>query len=689
MRAALLNVASDGLARDTVGSVAMFDMTRTANLLMWTRVLHPDAQMEGRPQHDLRKEYASDEQAQQSDECVETLRDLDAADWQQRAYETAEKVHQNTAEGIGLLRKVAELCDCDMLRFMKSGRQGLSGVYTCMAFSHMFNGNLLASGHTAAFVAFAGVQRTGEQCTYGHGEKARLVLHECGSYNGVRRAVFTICSLVGMARLGVHDEYAAQDMHAAARDAPEWAAATKLLKRVDDALCAVDATRSCISPPLLTAFYSAVADWAEEAMHDSSCYSVLLVAFAASAFEVDSRAPAWVCDFWDAYAETHCLSSMCLWGAVEFVCALHTQRLRKPIGIYVALLIIFAGAVSQLTDEGDAVFGPVVFCRSAGEQICESYKSMTFFKAHRKMRKAHNYRPTAAAPAACSTGGPSGSKCGFTDILHRTLQYGQHRSRSEHGSPLAETRLRVCITNLSLKEQLMRSISGAGEVVLSGEGRKQLRRILVIACMAYPAVLHPWCHSSAKMTSYLIESKRKPDVRVDAQQERMTTAGNVENPYRDIQGASVISTLLFPICCHSLHDTTRHLFAHFESKDLDVKFKSKSEKRVVPYTTAVCIDVFLDYVVDNAKETFDAERWLVRSECATDDDYSRCAAVFASQERLVRALVATMRGSSMLWEKCQTALSRHDDRAAKKQRTKATLAAERPQEPDYEFAFAP
>jgi len=229
---------------------------------------------------------------------------------------------------------------------------------------------------------------------------------------------------------------------------------------------------------------------------------------------------------------------------------------------------------------------------------------------------------------------------------------------------MSETRVRVCLTNLGFKQQLLHCLRGSPHCVRIGTGRKGARRLAVSFFMTMPCVLYPWCYDRNTGISYLVEHQRDATTRGSMRRAVIggcaTTDGNVENPYRDMHGAIIISTFLFPIASEAMINTVEHLFGTVPRVVDDLQRKGGS--RCTTYETGHCMETFANCIASVADAALGetVQNALLVSGATRDR-----VAILTRHLNFVNAIVETVKGTGMLWEKCQIAFSCQDARRGK------------------------
>lgn len=448
----------------------------------------------------------------------------------------------------------------------------------------------------------------------------------------LRRTQFVFSTIVALAQTMILSEFeaAAHEMgmeahkgRAEARNSPEWNATVDMIDSMKSALLpTVSAKHHRHGPSSFVACAFTLANWFERAVYDDVLFGVIRAAFAAPCFTL-GKASSKVRECWKQTVKDSGSSTVCLIAASQFLCAARVDAGDGcAMTLNVAALCVLSGAIGNLMDPNEKS-GPFVLCTDAfrhANAVNNKLPPVTC-KHMNKVNEA-NVKIT------------TGNGCGYNYIIDALLDNDGHRKQN-HKSHLVEARLSACLVMLSTKEALMRDLKDPA-LAAPGEGRKDVRRIHVTGLETLPSLKHSWARHVGDGKSYLVERVRDP--------EKNTNAGDlVEKPWRDVNGTSVLVTLLFALAGEAFMST-------LEALQGDETIKSPEEgMRVIKTTsTGVCVNRFLDFLLTVSERYFDPnvlpevdERVKGRSE----------AILMLSQKRaFVRAFVRVARDTGNMWE---------------------------------------
>jgi hypothetical protein len=590
-------------------NIAMADMMRTSTFCLLSGDI------------EARKEYTRDRRSpenQKKGELWRIIRSPRITPENRMAYATAEAMTENFDDGVQALKALKDRNEEELLEFVNTSIPHLVRNLECMAFPILFDGQRLRAGITIAAKLFGE-----EELDYGVDFMARHVLNANASAISLFRLQATFCAFLAMARvyiIGVKDD--------------GW---MELMYIIDDFVTEMDnELKSKLkeegsrrdAPGSITAAFACIATWFEMAVHDDNAYRVVQSAFQSPVL-VLGEACSKLTRCWQAFRqENQVPDAVNLWTAVQFLVTARKEMYGTSMPISTAVHIVLSGLVGNCVTADD-IPGPFILCHSCKEFAAVYYKKLPKVKFTLPEYESYDAEGRVKSPTR------DGSReCKETQIIKTILDKGRVRGQHEKGR-LVETRLAASLPFLSIKEALMRDLP-KGVSASTSEGRKDLRRLHIKYLQTLPGSKHAWC-LHLDQGSYLIERKRTGD-------DGRTTSDNVEKPWRDILGGSLISTLYHPLAGEAFMLTLEDIVDGYG------KFESN---------TNACVEVFASKMEQVANIVFDPAHALYG---APDHLEGREHAhrIFSQQRALVKAVCEIIRTQTgALWEAMQLTFSMH------------------------------
>ena len=589
-------------------NIAMADMMRTSTFCLLSGDI------------EARKEYTRDRRSpenQKKGELWRILRSPRITPENRMAYATAEAMTENFDDGVQALEALKDRNEEELLEFVNTSIPHLVRNLECMAFPILFDGQRLRAGITIAAKLFGKSRRH-----YGVDFIARHVLNANASAISLFRLQATFCAFLAMARvyiIGVKEDGWRELMDII--DAFVTEMDNELKSKLKEEGSRRDA------PGSITAAFACIATWFEMAVHDDMAYRVVQSAFQSPVL-VLGEACSGLTRRWQAFCQENQVSAVNLWTAVQFLVTARKEMYGTSMPISTAVHIVLSGLVGNCVTATD-IPGPFILCDSCKEFAAVYYKKLPKVKFTLPEYESYDAEGRVKSPTR------DGSReCKETQIIKTILDKGRVRGQHEKGR-LVETRLSASLPFLAMKEGLMRDLPN-GVSASTSEGRKDLRRLHIKYLQTLPACKHTWC-LHVDQGSYLIERKRTGD-------DGRTTSDNVEKPWRDILGGSLISTLYHPLAGEAFMLTLEDIVDDYG------KFESN---------TNACVEVFASKMERVANIVFDPAHAL---HGAPDrlEGREHALRIFAQQRALAKAVckIISMQ-TGALWEAMQLTFSMH------------------------------
>lgn len=586
-------------------NIAMTDMMRTANSCLLSNNI------------EMCKEYTRERRSDgyRRGKLWQMLRSPLITTQHNMAYATAEAMSKNFKNGLEMLRQLKELYEPDLLEFVNCAKPHLVTHLESMVLPVMFDGQRLYAGMTIAATLFG----TGEN-RYGVEFMAQHVFNASASTISLFRIQMTFCSFLAMSSVATFT---------AKEDGWEEVIVIieNLVHRMDEHLKSKN-SEECSRrdvPGSITEAFTCIADWFEMALHNDTMYRVLHYAFQAPVLvlgETNERTKT----LWKEFCAANKVEKVNLWTAVHFLVTARDEMYSTSMPISTAIHIVVAGLVGNCV-ANEHIRGVFVLNGSCKHIASSFYKKLPDIKF-----ELPDPRRTYKCPIR------DGSRnCKQTAITERILREGSVRTKHPKGN-LITTRLGASFCYLSMKEALMRDLKN-GVSASPCEGRKDLRRIWIAYMMTLPCCKYSWCYHPDQ-GSYLIERKRSGD-------DGCTTKDNVEKPWRDILGGSLIATLYQPIAGEAFMLTLENI------GEVNGNFKSN---------TNACVQLFVSKMHEVSNMIFNQKHALYGSpERIEGREYAD--RIFSQQLALVGAMCKILNmQTGCLWEALQLAFSMHATR---------------------------
>jgi hypothetical protein len=525
------------------------------------------------------------------------------------AYSTAEAMYKNFRIGIDALENLSLLGEDELLVFMNTASGNLRACIECMGVPAIFDGQRLLAGNAIAAAMFGH-----EEAAYGSASVAKHALNANSSLMSLHRTHVTMCSFLAMSQ--IH----ASDCSSASTDADQMTREIEsliqdIVHMLDQPDKSGEASR-VDSPRAIAITMSRFATWFDEAVHDDVRYMVIRNAFQSEVLVLGEGASDDLKYHWDALCKDVPKASggIGMWTAVQIICSVRQSVANLALAIHTAMHVILSGIVGNST-LGHKINGPFVLNSRAKELAATYY--IRFPKRFRNVKFDEKNFPVRDGTR----------KCKKTVIIQALLDRGSVRGQHEKGR-LPETRLKAAITMSAWKESLSRDIPDRTSSSPS-EGRKDLRRVYITALQTLPALNRASCYDEDKH-SFLIEKSRNGD-------SGLTTADNVEKPWRDLLGGSLISTILFPLSGHAFMSTLINMEE--------------------PTHTNKCVLEFSERLESWSNSVFDPNEAVDTALPKDSVDY--IDTIFAQQRSFIRSFCNTIKGAGVLWESFNLTFSVH------------------------------
>lgn len=574
----------------------------------------------------------SEEVYQQRGRLWHILRNPNISHGQRQAYATAEAMHHNHREGLAALQALSERSDEELNSFMNSACRNLCSNLECMCVPILFDGQRLRAGLEIASTLFGA-----HEGSFGVDFIANHFMNASGSLMSLVRVQTSACVLMAMAKIHPSVESDAK------RDALLSAIDT-FLETLREALEAKLGQHRRDAPGSVAGVLECVANWFESALHDDDSYRIIKSAFQAPVL-VLGECSALLKRLWREFRCTHGVGAVNLWTAVQFVCTARAKIHGTGMCISTAVHVVLSGVV------GNCVCGE----ECCGPFMLNQPTKLVAVVYYRRLPKVV-YKLPRCSGAEESPVADRGNDCKETRIIKELLALGTVRAQHQKSASISETRLWASLLMLSMRESLTRNLPSHVSAAPS-EGRKDLRRLWILYLQTLPYMKHSRCQH-ADAGSCLIERCRKGD-------NGRTTRDNVEKPWRDVLGGSVIATLLYPVAGEAF------MYA-IENLAEDGKFTS---------TTNNCVDEFAHYMRRFANTTFDPKKAMASvSHRAEGHEYT--SVVFAQQRAFVHAYCNAIKHTGALWEAMQLTFSTHGPRDDDEREENAQHKRKASSEPD-------
>jgi hypothetical protein len=596
------------MMRHTDLNIAMADMMRTATLCL----LPGDIQ--------ARREYTRSRrssESQKNGELWNLIRGGFVTPESHTAYVTAEAMSENFDCGVRALEALQTRSEDELLMFVNTSIPHLKQNLECMAFATLFDGQRLRAGITIAARIYG--RSEGD---YGVNFVARHLLNANQSAISLYRVQTTFCAFLAMAN--VHIISAMGDGWSQHMGIPEVVQFpfTKMLEALQSTINEDGARRETAAS--ITYAVECIADWFEMAVHDDAAYYVVHSAFQSPVLVLGEACETLVSK-WQAFCVDQNVKAVNLWTAAQFLITARMEMDDTSMPISTAVHVVLSGLVGNLMSFS-GITGPFVLCYSCTVATARFYKGLP--KVDFKIPESDVYGPDGRSKSPTRNGSRD---CKATKITKSIRAKGHVRSQHEKGR-LVDTRLSASFPFLSIKEALMRDLP-EGVSASTTEGRKDLRRIYIKYLQTNPSCKHTWCLHTDH-ASYLIERKRTGD-------DGRTTSKNVQNPWRDVLGASILGTLYHPIAGEAFVRTLDELDESFESN------------------TNACVDTFAIWMEFVSDLWFSPEYAMYEAPDRLEGrEYAN--RIFAQQRSLVRAICKVIKmDTGTLWDAMQQIFATH------------------------------
>lgn len=590
-------------------SVAMVDMMRTSSFCLMGDDI------------EARKEYTRGRcsiQNQQKGELWRILRSQRITPENRQAYSIAESMSANFTDGIDALRQLHQSGDEYLIHYINNAAPHLVRNLECMLFPTLFDGQRLFAGISIA-ARFFGVSSK----SYGVNFMARHVLNANSSLISLFRVQATFCAFLAMARIHIVEE----------KD-DDW---EHLIEAIDTLVDDMDiALKSKFgaegsrrdAPASIAAAFACIASWFDRAVQDDVLYRILQSAFKAPVLVLGEACPA-LCRRWSECCRDNSLSAVSMWTAVQFLITSRREMHASVMPISTAVHVILAGVVGNCVAAFD-INGPFILSNDA-----KLYTSVYYKKLPRVNFSLPDF-DTFMDGGVCKNPTRDGSRdCKDTKIIKMILDKGRVRGQHEKGR-LVETRLCASLPFLSIKEALMRDLP-KGVSASPSEGRKDLRRLYIKYLQTLPSCKHRRSHNQDQ-GSYMTARRRSGET-------GQTTSDNVEKPWRDIIGGSIISTFLSPLAGEAFMYTLEAIV------DDQGKFTSNTNK---------CVQLFAENLNMVSGVVFDPETAMQGAPDRLEGrDYA--LRILSHQRAFSNAFCKLINmESGALWEALQLTFSMHN-----------------------------
>tara|TARA_B100001109_G_scaffold216554_1_gene185972 strand:+ start:1264 stop:3576 length:2313 start_codon:yes stop_codon:yes gene_type:complete len=533
--------------------------------------------------------------------------------------------------GVEGLRTLAAMNDSETLHFLCSAREALAGhlnmevVPLCL-----LDGEMLRFGNVLASELFGN-----SGCTFASSSIAPHYFTQCVHHCSLRRSLYSMCALVGMARTGMLVECIHETRQAGHDDclgysrlasSPEWMELGDLVSSLRGVYRERRANRSLVTDTnaSLSAFYRVFANWFDGCTHHDARFHCLQRAFSAACVTIGA-VPRKLKSLWAAYTAKAGVRSLCLWGAAEFACSAALSLTGKVIPLHAACMLVLSGAIGAVCHK--EITGPFVFTASASAMMRQAYREIGDLPV-----------PDARATDRVARFTPS--TCGYALTLKDMVEKNKTRFQNAMNN-YTECFVRACLVHLARTEGCRAVVTSSAVSCLPSERNKQARRIFVRAMMAAPACAVSDC--------FQLPGKHF-----------LASSASSEHAYKynDIMGGGVIIAILYPIASKALKDTVNLKFAHLQGL-------SKEEQKKFSVSTVECLDEFLLQLRSLADCVFDKETRLIRQGPNGEriKNLNWAELVFDQQFHFIRSFCNAVRGSSTVFSRICNATSRHVKRA--------------------------
>ena len=548
----------------------------------------------------------------------------------QQAYATADKMFDNFDKGLANLKELTLKTDQELVAFLNNGKEPTKLFMNCFMFPTIFDGNRMRCANAIA-ARFYGPKKESPHDAFGTSAQVAGVFDSNSNMVSMKRVVYTVCAILSMAKLNLwlaSSEAVANRVCARASALPQ-AAAGSSGKRASEATmnAAIQAEASKLpqwqeaaamyckvldiaskkmrcgdrpdAPGANADIIDFLATWFEGGARCADKFSLLSSAFTHDAFCID-KPDKTVRQKWREFRIDNGLESntnASLWLASQFLVSCRLEVHDISVGgsnILTAACIVFSGAISRLVDNADdtepSVRGPFKFAPHVESSIKKMFASFGPRIASERVSPLPN--------ATTETQDQTSKSCKSTKITNRILNKSEVRKTHEK-SDLVATRLSACMFVMSVKEMLMADIDPTldklppiklGVTASLHEGRKDLRRMYIIALQTLPCLKYARCRKM-NVTHLIEQNRRSPE-------SKKTTGDNVEKPWRDIVGGMLISTILYPsagqafisaLCrLPDVHPMPHDASLDPDDDDDDDTEDLKAEKRLIEEKSFVC-----------------------------------------------------------------------------------------------------
>lgn len=549
-------------------------------------------------------------------------------DHRMHCYRVAEEMHNNFSEGIKALKDLSGAENAQLIDTINCSKTNIGCSFISTFFSSMCDGQRLRAGNAISARFFGGSRYSyGEEA----GGKALCIFNAHGTLVSLKRIQYAFSMLIALSQTMIMVEYEAAaseldiDVRTSrfrARDSPEWKETVSMIEAMKASLLPTSTgTHHRHGPSSFVACASTLADWFERAVYDDVLFGVIRTAFGAPCFTI-GKVSSKVRKCWNDYVAESGTDNVCIMAAAQFLCSARVDVHNSCMPLNVAVLCVLAGAIGNMVDPSE-INGPFVLCEDAA----------------RHANAVNNKLPPVVCKVTSKASDANvklsnGNGCGYNYIIDALLDNDGHR-KQHHKSHLVEARLSACLVMLSTKEALMRDLAGAASAS-PGEGRKDVRRIHVTSLETLPSLKHSWARHAGDGKSYLVEKVRNP--------EKSSNAGDlVEKPWRDVNGTSMLITLLFVLAGEAFMST-------LEALQGDETIKTPGEGHRVAKTTQtdVCVNRFLDYLILISERYFNTDVLPEMDERV--QGRLEAIAVLRQKRAFVRAFVRLSRDTGNMWE---------------------------------------
>jgi len=622
----------------------------------------------------------------------------------QQAYATADKMFDNFDKGLSNLKQLTLKTDQELLAFLNNGKEPTKLFMNCFMFPTIFDGNRMRCANAIA-ARFYGPKNESPHDAFGTSAQVAGVFDSNSNMVSMKRVVYTVCAILSMAKLNLwlasseavanrvcarastlpqdaasssgkraSEETMNAVIHAEASKLPQWQeAAAMYCKVLEIASTKMPCGDRPDAPGANTDIINYLATWFEGSARCADKFSLLSSAFTHDAFCID-KPDITVRQKWRQFRIDNDLKSntnASLWLASQFLVSCRLEMHDISVGgsnILTAACIVFSGAISRLVENADdnepSVRGPFKFAPHVERSIKKMFASF----GPRIARE----RVLPFPKATTETQDQTSKSCKSTKITNRILEESSVRSTHEK-SDLVATRLSACMFMLSVKEMLLADIDPTldklppiklGITASLHEGRKDLRRMYIIALQTLPCLKYARCRKM-NVTHLIEQNRRMPE-------SKNTTGDNVEKPWRDIVGGMLISTILYPSAGQAFISSLCHLpdihpmphDASLDAKDDDDYDTEdlKAQKRLVEEKSFAChtheaVNVFRTYFERKLGHFYPLSCTRTASVGPIRDGMSHARMIMGHQISFAMNFIKCIENCGPLWECLQLTFS--------------------------------